>query len=243
MSIFFRYPIPTATGGISTSNLEVAPYTKVHTFTANGSFTPTVDTFVDVLAIGGGGIGGPSPNNPGGGGGAGAIVYRKFIRLNQSTPYPITIGGVGASTVVSLGTTTITAPTGGSGAAGQAGSAVPGGSAPLASGGGGAGWANGPGGTGAGVFGVGFPGYRGFSPQSGSGGGGAGSGGPIEASSVTGGLGAPIAYFTNNPVDIVAFGGNGGNSVSSRPATAYGSGQPGFPLSTPGIPGAVYIKY
>jgi len=78
-----------ATGGTIT---DVGGY-RVHTFTSNGTFTPSADMDVDVLIVGGGGSGG---GRHGGGGGGGGVIHITGATL-PSGGYPVVIGAGGAA--------------------------------------------------------------------------------------------------------------------------------------------------
>lgn len=129
-----RRPL-TATGGV------ISTFGKwtVHTFTGNGTFTPSHEGTVEVLLVGGGGAGGSSLT---GGGGGGAVLHIAS-RIVTAQGYPIVIGagGVGvAATNVAGGNGGSTTgfgetATGGAGAVGRYTAAAPVG---LANGGGGA---------------------------------------------------------------------------------------------------------
>jgi len=235
----------------------VGPYT-VHAFTTTGAntFTPATTGFIDILLVGGGGGAGNGPNGAGGGG-AGATLFRKFIPVTASTPYPISVGAGGGTAVSGTPTTfiysgiTTTASGGGFGGPdGVPGSGVP---APTASGGGMGRYGPPAGipstvGTGAGVIGLGFPGGSSSpNPYSSGGGGGAGgvglTGGP--GGPGAGGPGVPISYFTGTPTDMASVGGFGyPNPSSGVTSTSYGSGgaaNGGTPEN--GRPGVAYIRY
>ena len=82
-----------ATGGTVTQS---GGYT-IHTFTSNGTFTPTTSGTVDVLVIGGGGGGGSGNSTQcvmGGGGGAGGFVYQAGVAVSAQS-YSITVGAGG----------------------------------------------------------------------------------------------------------------------------------------------------
>jgi len=245
-----------ASGGISTTT--AGPYT-VHAFTTTGAntFTPAATGFIDVLLIGDGGGDGNGGNNSGGGG-AGATLFRKFILVTASTPYPISVGAGGGTAVSGTPTTFIysgtTATASGGGYGGP--DSVPGAGAnvPTASGGGCGRYGPdatqfpSPGGTGAGVLGIGYPGGPSSpSPYSGGGGGGAGGAG-LAARNVgpaAGGPGVPISYFTGISTDMASVGGAGyPNTVSNVTSPFYGSGGTANNSSPEnGRPGVVYIRY
>ena len=86
-------PAPSnATGGAITTDGSY----YVHTFTTNGTFTPSVATYVEVLVVAGGGGGGGGAY--GGGGGGGGIIKVPSHKVT-SYGYPIVIGdgGIGGS--------------------------------------------------------------------------------------------------------------------------------------------------
>ena len=80
--------IMSATGGTITTDGDY----KVHSFTSNGTFTPTLAGEVEYLVIAGGGGGGSSR---GGGGGAGG--YRAGYLAVATQAYSITVGDGGAA--------------------------------------------------------------------------------------------------------------------------------------------------
>ena len=255
MALIFGSKTTRAAGGISTTT--VGAYT-VHTFTTSGNFTPATTAFVDVLLIGGGG--GTSELQGAGGGGAGGILFKKFIPLTASTPYPISIGSSGSNGSGGLGpygtnggdttftysgiTTTaygggrggggVPAPSGGKSAA----------SSPNASGGGATGFADNTvvAGVGVSVYGIGFPGYKGVSSGGiagqpgpvGGGGGGAGGGG-VYNSTVTFPYDQPIASGITS-----CRGGPGvpiaymtGNPLDIAGKGGDGYFQPALPVTSP----------
>lgn len=75
-----------ATGGTITYS---GGYT-IHTFTASGTFTPSVTGNVEVLIVGGGGGGGAF----GGGGGGGGVIYNSSYAVTTS-PITVTVGDGG----------------------------------------------------------------------------------------------------------------------------------------------------
>jgi hypothetical protein len=81
-----------ATGGTITTDGNY----RIHTFTTNGTFTPTAVGNVEVLVVAGGGSGGLGR---GGGGGAGGIVYDASFAVTAQA-YNITVGGGGAAQTV-----------------------------------------------------------------------------------------------------------------------------------------------
>ena len=219
-----------ATGGTITTDGNF----KVHSFTSNGTFTPTVtghtQSDVEYLVIAGGGGGG---GGHGGGGGAGGF-RTGFEGLTSGTGYGITVGAGGVYGEVyagdseghnggnsSIAALVVSAGGGGGGGYGQADYEGRDGG----SGGGGVGQRNGATG-GAASTGQGFAG--GTSAGSGAGGGGgasavganaAGSGG-----SATGGNGgAGLASSITGSSVTRAGGGGGGCAVNITPGSG-GSG-------------------
>lgn len=75
-----------ATGGTLTTN--VGGY-NIHTFTTNGTFTPTYSGVLDVLLVAAGGAGAAGI---GGGGGAGGLIFNTGMAVTAGTAYPITVG-------------------------------------------------------------------------------------------------------------------------------------------------------
>lgn len=238
MGIFAGKKTTKGTGGTISF---VGQYT-VHLFTSSSTFTPAATGFVDVLAIGAGGDCGATPGSSGGGG-AGAVVYRKFVRVTSGTSYPITVGSIttnapGGRTIFNapnVGVASVTAFGGGAGGPGSPGGVA--GSSPNASGGG-ASPSPSTAGVGFGSSTFGFPGGTGSAINSGGGGGSVSIGGNSPGSFPgIGGSGAPIGYFTGNPSDIVSAGGGLGVTPSS-----YGNGGQS---STPNTSrsGAMYVRY
>lgn len=85
-----------ASGGTITS---VDGYT-IHTFTASGTFTPTLtrDGKIEVLVVGGGGGGGGNATNVGaGGGGGGAVLFGTFVIAKNTAPMAVVVGAGGAN--------------------------------------------------------------------------------------------------------------------------------------------------
>lgn len=87
-------PVATAkaTGGTITYAADGYIY---HTFTSNGTFTPTSNLTADVLCVAGGAAGG---NSYGGGGGAGGVIYFASQSLTSGTGSTVVIGGGGSGT-------------------------------------------------------------------------------------------------------------------------------------------------
>lgn len=176
----------TATGGTITS---VGGYT-IHTFTSDGTFTPSYSGVVDILLVGAGGAGGAGI---GGGGGGGGLIFNTGSTVNSGTAYPITVGttspapGPGHGPVGATGIPTtglgITA-NGGGGGCGYYGPGTPSpsqGDGGSGAGGPGYGYATGVRPAGIGFGGQGHPGGYGYhgphalgTVHAGGGGGGAG---------------------------------------------------------------------
>jgi hypothetical protein len=206
----------------------------IHTFTASGTFTPSVPLTCDYLVVAGGGGGG---NNRAGGGGAGG--YRTGTGLALSaTGYSVTVGAGGLSTSVGNDSvlSTITANGGGFGGT-FAGSGGNGGS-----GGGGSGKTGGlssPGGTG--TVGQGNDGgIGGFSSgtRAGAGGGGASAAGANHNASIGGAGGAGTANsITGSSVTYAGGGGGSADTLANRGAGGAGGGGGGGYGATGGTAG------
>ena len=81
-----------ATGGTITHD---GMYT-IHTFTSNGTFTPSLSMSVSALVVGGGGGGGSLNYNASGGGGGGGVVYDSAHPVTaQAYSIVVGAGGVG----------------------------------------------------------------------------------------------------------------------------------------------------
>ena len=218
-----------ANGGTITTDGDY----KVHSFTSNGTFTPTSvsgDGFVEYLVIAGGGSGGGAPSRYGSGGGAGG--YRTGMLAVTAQDYSITVGagGVVSSDVADKGDdsvfSTITSTGGGRGTTtanntNDYTSDVNGGS------GGGAG-TYGQGSAGTGISGQGNNGGAGSSNAATGGGGGAGGvGGTAEAAgSEIGGLGGAGLASTITGSSVTRAGGGGGGAWggTNHAGSAGGSG-------------------
>jgi len=226
--------VPFASGGTITTN---GGYTY-HTFTSNGTFTPSRSGNIEVLIVGGGGGGGGSAaiNYNGGGGGAGGLINNSSVAVTAQA-YPIVIGAGGTG--------------GGSEAAGTSGqnssafslTAIGGGCGAYAttgcnggSGGGAGGHGNSSGSASSGTVGQGNSG-GGTNYQSGRGAGGGGAGGNgawgTTSGPGSGGLGLAVwgsiyakggdGAYTNAGIAGGANTGNGGGGTG----TYYGSGAAG----------------
>ena len=187
-----------ATGGNSTAT--DGDY-KAASFTSSGTFTPSVDGYVEYLVIAGGGGGGSNSGSDEGGGGGGAGGYRTgYLSVTASTAYSITVGGAGLGRANGAGAggdgsnsvfSTITSIGGGGGGATDSDTARSGGS------GGGMGSLNSYT-AGAGTAGQGNAGGTGHGWH-GGGGGGAGQ----------------VGGDYNPPLSTNGDGGNGGNGLAS----------------------------
>ena len=222
--------IISATGGTITTDGDY----KVHSFTADGTFTPTsvpaTNNYVEYLVIAGGGSGG---SNHGGGGGAGG--YRTGVLTVTAQAYSITVGDGGAAV-------TGTSVRGNNGAnsvfssitsTGGGGGGSYDGTKPGIAGGSGGGGATGSGAGGSGTAGQGNDGGTGTAyaapHYAGGGGGGAGAVGTAGGTS-TGGAGLASSITGSS---VTRAGGGGGASDSNQNA-AGGSGGGG----ASGKPGA-----
>jgi len=233
-----------ATGGAITTN----GVRRIHTFTANGTFTLPAAATVDYLVVGGGGSGGYYAC--GGGGGGGQVIHRTSVTLAAGT-YPVVVGAGGTSidvannavwtTVNSAataeaaaramgGTSTFAGETAYGGAPGNAGSGynsqILTGWFRGSSGGGGSSGLGDP--SRGGKFGYWGAGHNGGSDGSsnkyGGGGGGAGGEGFDSTASGAGDGGAGIACaITGSTVFYGAGGGGAANGTSN-----YGFGGSGF---------------
>ena len=212
--------IMSATGGNSTAT--DGNY-KAASFTADGTFTPSADGFVEYLVIGGGGGGG---TNNGAGGGAGG--YRTgYLQVTGNTAYSITVGaggtGTGYATVANSGEasvfSTITAAGGGGGGGDAAG---------------------GNGGSGGGAYQHQFAAGSGNTPStspsqgnnggagsSGAGSGGGGGAGGVGGTGSTGGNGGDGGAGTSSSItgaSVCRAGGGAGNGYGSAGSTTCGGG-------------------
>ena len=206
-----------ANGGTITTDGDY----KVHTFTSNGTFTPTSvsgDGYVEYLVIAGGGAGAADGSTTAGNGGGGAGGYRTGMLVVTAQDYSITVGAGGSGALsanqVSGANSVFSSITSTGGGGGGWYTSTPG--AAGGSGGGGA-PPNAAGGA-ASPAGQGNAGEAGSSNQGGGGGGaaeaggtdGTGQGGDGLASSITG--------------SSVTRAGGGGGSRASGGARAGGDG-------------------
>ena len=206
-----------ANGGTITTDGDY----KVHSFTSNGTFTPTSvsgEGFVEYLVIAGGGAGAADGSTTNGNGGGGAGGYRTGMLAVTAQDYSITVGagGVGAlsANAVTGGNSVFSSITSDGGGGGGYYVNTPG----EGGGSGGGGGANSGAGGGVTTAGFGNAGEAGSSGQGGGGGGageaggtdGTGQGGDGLASSITG--------------SSVTRAGGGGGSRASGGARAGGDG-------------------
>lgn len=221
---------PQATGGTITTYTSGNTTYWVHTFTSNGTFTPSKSLTCDFLVVGGGGGGGQGRDGGGGGGGAGGVrssvastggggAVESALSLTAQA-YSVTVGNGGGQNTAGGNSVfhTITSNGGGRGGArsGQT-SATTGGS------GGGQFFLNTT--SFAGTAGQGFAGSGGFgsngAPYWGGGGGGAGS----AASNQSGG--ASINNSISGTSTAYAGGGGGGSDNGSGGGGGAGAGNGG----------------
>ena len=213
---------------------------KAASFTSNGTFTPSVDGFVEYLVIAGGGAGAADGSTTNGNGGGGAGGFRTgMLPVAGGTGYSITVGagGVGAlsANAVTGGNSVFSTITSAGGGGGGYYVNTPG----EGGGSGGGGGANSGAGGGASPAGQGFAGEAGSSGQGGGGGGaaetggadGTGQGGDGLASSITGssvtraGGGAGSRASGGARAGGTGGGGAGGNGgVGGDGSTNTGSG-------------------
>jgi hypothetical protein len=240
--------VMSATGGTITTDGDF----KVNSFTADGTFTPSADGYVEYLVIAGGGGGAGSLNSGGGGGGAGA--YRTgMLQVTASTAYSITVGaggsagasswtgtgGDGADSIISgTGISTITSDGGGGSSGVLSGAGSSGGSGGGASGKAGNGAGNSTPGTGTGSLTTSpFGGDGGTmctgcgSDDSGGGGGGGAGANGASTSNANGGNGGAgkASSITGSSVTYAGGGGAGGgrNSGSDGSGGSGGGGNAG----------------
>jgi hypothetical protein len=247
-------PLPTsgymiATGGTITTDGNF----KVHTFTANGTFTvQSLPGAISYLVVaGGGGGGGHILNDKGGGGGGAGGLLASTATLTATGAYTITVGtggagGVGSggssaaatgsngtnSSIAGTALTTVTATGGGGGGPGYSGGPFNG----VAGGSGGgavsAGTAGGTGGA-ASPAGQGNAGGNGNGAVNNSaGGGGAGATGGGITASTSGAGGAGSSSSINGVPTTYAGGGGGGAYSGTGGAGGAGGGGAGKDAST-----------
>jgi hypothetical protein len=264
----------TATGGTVTCCGDY----KIHTFTGPGTFcvscagNPVGSNTVDYLVVAGG-AGGAA-----GSGGGGAGGYRESVPSPAAwtasplanpggalpvsvSPYPITVGGGGASACVSptnryahVGSNSIFSSITSAGGGGNSSNCQPGGgkeAQPGSAGGSGGGAGLSDGSTQTGGSGntppvsppQGNPGGPGGNPGGSGGGGGAGAAGAAGApggAAVSGGAGGNGVASSITGSSVTRAGGGGGGSwytVSPAPGGSGGGGRGGGPNGTPALSG------
>jgi hypothetical protein len=215
---------PYATGGTVTSNGQY----YIHTFTSDGTFTPSQTLSCEYLVIAGGASGGT--NN---GAGAGAGGYRTGTLSVTSGAKTVTVGGGGAAKATNGqgndGSNSVfdsITSTGGGGGGTFAGTNAGSNGRTGGSGGGGAANDTGGGDGGAPTSGQGFAGGNADHSQSSAGGGGAGAvGGNTTGTYLAGAGGAGLASSINGTTTFRGGGGGGGvNAGGGQPAGAGGNG-------------------
>ena len=236
---------------------------KVRVFKKSGTMKVTGSGMLEVLVVGGGGVGGRGYNGStdwnGGGGGGGAVVYAKTIQVTAGE-YAVVVGKGGQSNNEAGGVSSVLGVTA---IGGGAGGSYYGNGNPGASGGGSGSKndddsANNPKG-GVGTSGLGFNGGSSTSKAAAGGGGGAGGvgydGGDVDYPS-QGGVGKVCAitgvdvYYggggagSARPVDAVGGLGGGGNENAAG-ADGFGGGGGGTSSATPfkGGDGVVMVRY
>ena len=92
-------PIPTVTLTGTYSTASSGSYSKIHTFTGNGTILFTGSKAVQILIVGGGGGGGGNTTSDGHGGGGGGGVAVGSLTLARNITYTIAVGngGIGSS--------------------------------------------------------------------------------------------------------------------------------------------------
>jgi hypothetical protein len=221
-----------ATGGTVTTDGNY----KVHSFTADGTFTPTVGGFVEYLVIAGGGGGGHSDGGSlRGAGGGGAGGYRTGMLEVTGQSYSITVGDGGAGASGTYTNTsevgdnsvfsTITS-TGGGGGKGHSGSAD---TSTGGSGGGGSWSVSRTSGGSASPSGQGNDGGDGGDshPNHGGGGGGGASASGANRSGGTGGAGGAGTSSAITGSSVTRAGGGGGGGSSTGGSGGVGGGGAG----------------
>ena len=189
---------------------------KAASFTANGTFTPSADGYVEYLVIGGAGGGARGEGGSGGGGGAGG--YRTgMLPVTGGTGYSITVGAGGSASNNGSSSvfSSITSTGGGAGSVGLDG-------ASGGSGGGAAGQASKVGGSSSAYGNDGGDGV-GSGNYGAGGGGGAGAAGADGTTTVGGNGGAGIASSITGS-SVTRAGGGGGGTYNGGTAGTGGSG-------------------
>jgi len=237
----------TSTGGTISS----AGSDYVHTFTSNGTFTPSTSFTATTLVIGGGGSGGSQNGSIGeGGGGAGGYIYSTSTSLTaQSYSLVIGNGGSGVTTNNNGNNGATTTAFGYNALGGGAGRYGNGSNNGYSGGSGGGGQGNAVGVPGSGGSSIGTPmqgnaggaGQQYGSGQHGGGGGACGAGSTGNSSG--GGVGCSNS-ITGTAVTY-ASGGNAGDNSSCYQIDAYGAGSNAKNSDTTcaGKQGAVIVRY
>jgi hypothetical protein len=99
MAIFVGPKLTNASGG----NFNIFNGYKIHTFTSNGTFTPSENGTVEVLIVGGGG-GSDDGDNSGGGGGS--VFYKKYQDVTANVGYETIVGSAGSGVTRTINTFT-----------------------------------------------------------------------------------------------------------------------------------------
>ena len=226
--------IMSATGGTITTDGDY----KVNSFTADGTFTPSADGYVEYLVVGGGGNGAGFGASSVSGGGGGAGGYRTgYLAVTGGTGYSITVGAATEDSVFS----SITSAGGGNGGQPTPTSGGSGGGSGAASPSGAAGTSGqgNAGGTGTGTWGVtttrsggggGSGGVGGNSDGTNGGAAGAGTASSITGSSVTYAAGGEGVAHTRNTAGTpgAANTGNGGGGTGGSGGNSGGAGGSGI---------------
>lgn len=108
--------IYSATGGTISTAVDNANY-KLHTFTANGTFTVTTGAaYIDIFLVGGGGSGGHAYHSVtsgigvGGGGAGGVVLLAQDVWVSSGTTFTVEVGLGGSMLSGALPDTTIAKP-------------------------------------------------------------------------------------------------------------------------------------
>jgi len=225
--------IMSATGGTITTDGDY----KVHSFTTDGTFTPSVDGYVEYLVIGGGGNGAGYGASMVSGGGGGAGGFRTGYLAVTKQAYSITVGAATEDSVFS----SITSVGGGNGGQPTPTSGGSGGGSGASSPSGAAGTSGqgNTGGTGTGNWGYtttrsggggGSGGAGGNSDGTNGGAGGAGTASSITGSSVTYAAGGEGVAHTRSTAGTpgAANTGNGGGGTGGTGGNSGGAGGTGI---------------
>lgn len=249
---------PSVSGGLQYTVALVGSDCVISFTSGSGSWTPSFDGSVQLLAVAGGGGGGAGRGEdvfPGGGGGAGELVFSSSRNVSLAA-ISIQIGQGGANAVgdfqnggsgenTTFGNTTLRGGGFGSGANTGDGAGSGG------SGGGGNGFGNKAPGSSIATVGFGFSGGGGGSGAAGGGGGAGGPGlGPIGQQGGAGGPG--LEFDISGELVTYAAGGKGGShnlAGQGRPTSNFtvgggGGGRAGYNSeSTAGQPGIVIVRF